>query len=272
MKPGLIHSVIAAGLQSPALLELWQREPERLRSCGVNPEEFDLEKLRKFAGLSAKIRHNGLRVDLPLTFRFLSVSGMEIELFAAYASQRASLSEPYADTVEARARQLLTFLADWLDLQQREHAILWDLFRYELALTHLSRMTCEISALSRAQPGSHHSTFPRIHGNTVLHGMRCDPQQVAEILRTSSPRLDQVTLDTFYFCFWREGGASQVQILQLDELGFCLLTLADGTHSISDISRMVGGGSRPSKGLLRGLGELARLGVLSLEATRVQSQ
>jgi hypothetical protein len=272
MKSSLVHSVIAAGLQSPALLELWQREPERLRGCGVNPDEFDLERLWKFAGLSAKIRHNGLRVDLPLTFRFLSVSGIEIEVFAAYALHQAKTSESYAASVEARARQLLTFLADWLDLQRREHAILWDLFRYELALMQLSRRAGETSLVPRVGRSSRKSTCPRVHDSTILHEMCCHPQQVAEILQTSSPKIDEVTLDTFHFCFWRDGEASQIQILQLDELGFYLLTLADGTRSISEINRLIGGDGRPARGLLKAMRELARLGVISRETTRGQSQ
>jgi len=68
MTASRVHAVIAAGLENPQLLERWQREPDLLRKCGVDPDKLDLNALWKFAGLTAKVRHAGqLRPRLPLT-------------------------------------------------------------------------------------------------------------------------------------------------------------------------------------------------------------
>ena len=64
-----VHAIVAAGLENPELLARWKREPESLRAYGVDPAAFDLDAIWKFAGLTAKVKHNGLRFDLPLTFR-----------------------------------------------------------------------------------------------------------------------------------------------------------------------------------------------------------
>src|SRR5215510_13320775 len=132
-----VHAIMAAGLENPELIARWKREPELLRTYGVDPAAFDLDAIWKFAGLSAKVRHNGLRFDLPLTFRFLSLNGMEIEVFGAYATHKARAGTRYAPTIEGRIVELVDFLRGWLDFEKREHALLWDVIRHEAALAQL---------------------------------------------------------------------------------------------------------------------------------------
>ena len=265
MTAARIHAVIAAGLANPQLLARWQREPELLRSYGVEPATLDLTALWKFAGLSAKIKHNALRADLPLTFRLLNVAGLEIEVFASYASARAASGESFADTTEARVQDLLAFLEHWLDLDRREHALLWDLIRHERALTRLSRPlgAARVSAEPQLETAPRATSVPRVCGEIVLHEMRCDPRKLAVALRERSPRLEAVAAGTFHLCYWRNGARPELHILELDELGFYLLSLADGEHTAADLSRCLQGGRRPSPQFLRALGDLAALGVLT---------
>ena len=62
-----VHALIAAALKRPALLSRWTQQPEQLRVHGVTPGSLDLEGLRKFAGMTCKVRHNTLRASLPLS-------------------------------------------------------------------------------------------------------------------------------------------------------------------------------------------------------------
>lgn len=271
MKASRVHAVIAAALENPDLLACWRQDPDLLRSSGVDPDSFDLDALWKFAGLTAKVRHNGLRADLPLTFRLLNVAGLEIEVFASYASFRASEGVGYADTSEARTRDLLSFLEHWLDFERREHVLLWDLIRYELALTRLRRLPTDIPAIPvaefLAQRIPRATSVPQVSGDIILHEMRCDPRTVGDLLHEKSPKLEDVSLGTFHFCYWRKGAPSEIHILELDELGFYLLSLADGKRSIADVSLLMGGGSKPARGFLRALGELASVGILTFDTT-----
>ena len=172
MNASRIHAVIAAGLDNPQLLARWRREPELLRDCGVDPREFDLEALWKFAGLTAKVRHNGLRAELPLTFRLMNVAELEIEVFASYASFHASEGgQRYANNVESRTQYLLAFLERWLDFERREHALVWDMIRYELALTRLSKLAVDIPSPvdeSPAQPVARAASVPSLRGEVIL--------------------------------------------------------------------------------------------------------
>src|SRR5262249_41294423 len=108
-----VHAVIAAGVQNPALIDAWRRDPSLLRELGLDPAEVDLDGLWKFAGLALKVRHNGIREDLPLTFRLLHVAELAVEAFASYAAERG---EGRLGDTEGRARDFVDFLEGWLDL------------------------------------------------------------------------------------------------------------------------------------------------------------
>lgn len=269
-----VHAVIAAGLENPQLLTQWQQEPDQLRCHGVEPDELDLNALWKFAGLTAKVRHNGLRADLPLTFRFLNVAGLEIEVFASYASFCAAEGRRYADSAEGRAQDLLSFLENWLDREKREHAQLRDLIRYELALTRLSRAAVTIDTrrggeaigLPRA------ASVPRVRGDVILHEMSCDPRIVGTTLQEKSPRLDDLPAGTFHFCYWRRDATTEIHILELDDLGYYLLSFTDGKRSASSLSRLLGGSRRPTKGFLNALAELAAVGIIAFDTIPGQTQ
>lgn len=271
-----VHAVIAAGLENPHLLTLWQREPQQLRSYGVDPDDLDLNALWKFAGLTAKVRHNGLRTDLPLTFRLLNVAGLEIEVFASYASFQAAENRRYADTAAGRAQDLLSFLEHWLDFDRCDHAFLWDLMRHEMALMRLGGPTA-VNHLAKAdhplvqcQPCA--ESVPRVCGEIILHEMSCDPAFVGAKLQEKSPRLDEVPIGTFHFCYWRRDETTELHILQLDEFGFYLLSFVDGEQSAADLSRVLGGGKRPSKVFLKALTDVAAVGIISFNTTRAQTQ
>ena len=261
-----VHAVIAAGLKEPDLLARWQKEPELLRECGVDPDTIDLEALWKFAGLTTKVRHNGLRADIPLTFRLLNIAGLEIEVFGAYASFHAV--ESFGPTVQQRIDDLLLFLEQWLDFDKHEHAILWDLIRHEVALARLRPLEIITDSLndvcSTAQSRPHDSSVPRVRGEVILYEMRSDPRVVETLLRQKNPRLERVPLGKFYFCYWRRN-TEDLFVVELDALGFYLLSTIDGKRSAAELSQLLGAARKVPKGILNSLAELAAVGIIAFE-------
>lgn len=249
-----VHAIVAAGLENPELIARWKQEPESLRAYGVDPAAFDLDAIWKFAGLTAKVKHNGLRFDLPLTFRFLSLNGLEIEVFGAYAAHKARAGTRYTATTEGRIIELVDFLRDWLDFDRPEHSLLWDLIRHETALAQLRKRA----------PSAQRSRAPHVVGEIMLHEMTCDPRVLGKLLRRKSFDPDKVQRRTVHLCYWNPGDPEELCILELDELGYHLLSLVDGKRSIADFNRLLGGKSRISKKLTGAFGELARVGVISL--------
>lgn len=264
MSAGQVHAVIAAGLQDPALIARWRQEPELLRHCGVDPAVVDLDALWKFAGLTTKVRHNGLRGNLPLTFRLLNVAGLEIEIFASYASFRAAERKSYANTSEARSQDLLMFLEHWLDFDNPAHVLLWDLMRHEMTLAQLRKICQNIEETadhSPAQARLRASTLLRVNGELALHQMRSDPRVIEKLLHRKRPNLREASLEDHYLGYWRR--SNEVFVLQLDELAFYLLSLIDGKRSIADVSYLINRRRRPDAGLLHALGELASIGIIA---------
>jgi hypothetical protein len=258
-----VHAVIAAGMEDPSLLARWLDEPERLRRQGVDPAAFDLAALRKFAGMTVKVRHNGLRHDLPLTFRLLNVTGQEIEVFSAYAAQRAADGAGYAPTTEERTRDFMAFLEVWLDRRRTEHVILWDLIRHEHAIAQVRRASSPPSNTKSVAASA--AAVPHVCGAIVLHEMKCDPRAVAAALHESRPPLGAIDFETRYVCYWNPGGDAGVRIIDLDAFGFCALSLVDGVRSVADLSEAMGGKRRPSRAFLQLLGQLGQAGVIRFE-------
>jgi hypothetical protein len=257
-----VHAVIAAGMDDPSLLARWLDEPERLRRQGVDPATFDLAALRKFAGMTAKVRHNGLRHDLPLTFRLLNVTGQEIEVFSAYAAQRASDGAAYAPTTEERTRDLMAFLDVWLDRARPDHVMLWDLIRHEQALAQVRRASTAQSTTNSVAVSA--AAVPHVCGAIVLCEMQCDPRAVAAALHESRPPLGDIAFATRYVCYWNTGDGG-LRIIDLDAFGFCALSLVDGARSVADLSEAMGGKRRPSRAFLQLLGQLGNASILRFE-------
>lgn len=265
-----VHSVLAAGLENPALISRWHHDPRLLLAQGAELKDLDLDSLRKFAGLAAKIRHNGIREKLPLTFRLMSVARLEIEVFAAYAEDCAQNGVRVAAAIDDKMDGLVAFLGKCLRLDDLHQRLLWDLARHEQALATLSRMrpsppparTVNGSGGDGARIDT--ATRVRIGGTTILHEMKCDPDAVRDRLYQGTPRLDDLEIGTRLFCYWRPDGDDAIQVLQLDEFGYYLLGSIDGDRSVADLSAALGCGRRPTRAFLRALRQLASGGLLRL--------
>lgn len=265
-----VHAVLAAGVHNPDLIARWQKDPQFLLGQGIQPESIDLIALWKFAGLTVKVRHNGIRRELPITFRFMSLSGLEIEVFASYATFCAAKGRRYAPSPEERTRDLIAFLEQWLDFAETNHSLLWDLIRHEQALalmTSIASTTPFVKA--KGPPGSRPkasgSSVPLVCGEIILHEMRCDPRAVESILFQRAPELSQIPLGRHYYCYWRSHRLQEVQILELDEFGYYVLSFVDGLRSTMELSRQLGGSSQPSPGFLRSLSQLATVGIIDFK-------
>lgn len=268
-----VHAVLAAGVHNPFLITQWQESPQFLLSQGIEPASLDLAALRKFAGLTVKVRHNGLRRQFPVTFRYISLAGIEIDVFASYAIFSAAKRRPYANTPTERARDLIAFLRQWLDFDRPEHAILWDLIRHEQALALLARppspASCPPAGGSRvrSQHQARGPSVPGISGEIILHEMRCDPGVVEGLLFQRPPRLREISLGCYYQCYWRMGPGEGLQIIGLDAFGYYLLSAVDGRRSTAELSSRLGGSRRPNRAFLGALNQLAAVGILKFGST-----
>jgi hypothetical protein len=269
-----VHAVLSAGIDNPALIARWRAEPDLLRGHGIDPSQIDLDAMWRFAGLTVKLLHNGLRDEFPASFRLIAHAGLAIELFASYASDRAARHVKLAPTLEGRTLDLLVFLEGWLDRSNCAQALLWDLIRHERALTRLGRIALALgsSADLRIAGAPIHpaaDVMPRIRGEVALHEMTSDPRALAAALQSGDEvDLTAVPRARAHLCYWRSDTSPEIAILQLDKLAFSTLALVDGRHTAAELYRSLGGGRRPSAAFLQLLGELQTLGIVALRRPR----
>lgn len=258
-----VQAVMAAGIEQPRLLVRWRAQPDRLRALGVDPAEIDLDVLAKFSGLGVKVRHNPLRAHYPLSFRLMSATAMEIAMFAAYAEFRSLRRLPWATSMPDRARDLLDFLAGWLDDENPVHARLRDALRYEDAIARLGPWHV---ATDDAGDGVMLPDVPRLRGTLRLHEFGCDPRALAAALHASVPDLGAVADEPHALCFWRAPDADDVTVLDLDALGFHLLARIDGHRNVPALVRSLGGGRGATAAVRAALSTLSEFGLVHLPA------
>jgi hypothetical protein len=263
-----VHAVLAAGVARPNLIDGWQSDPHALKAQGIEPAAMDLPALRKFSGFTTKVRHNGVRHVLPMTLRLMGAAGLEIDLFAAYASFCAANGQTYTGSVAERCRKLSDFMERWLDLSLKDHALLWDLIRHELAPVTLAELpaasdTAAPRAASSSQPAAPaDSSVPRIAGNLLLYEMQSDPSATAAAMSQKTPDLGGVELATRYWGYWRPEQSADVHVVELDAFGYYALSNADGVRSASALSELLGLGPQPSPNFLRSLSQFADVGII----------
>jgi hypothetical protein len=263
-----VHAVLAAGVENPMLIAGWRTEPARLVRLGIEPESLDLNALWKFAGLTVKVRHNGVRQQLPGTFRLMAAAGLEISLFADYAAFRKASGQPYGTATTQRTHDVVQFITSWIDPALTVHALLCDIARHEHALVCLNApLSSEVRdgiARQDLEGGAlKASAVPEICGRIMLHEMHCDPLLLAAALRKTVPRLEDLPIEARYYCYWRGRQESEITVLELDEFGYYLLSLVDGRRSVADLSHGLAGRRRPTRQFTRSLAQLKELGLLT---------
>ena len=152
-----------------------------------------------------------------------------------------------------------------MDFDKCEQALLWDLIRHEMALSRLRKTSarCDESTVNDApvQRRARSNSVPRLCGEIVLQEMRSDPRVVEKLLRRKRPNLKEVSLGTLHFCYWRT--PEDLFILQLDELGFFLLSTIDGKRSVADIGYLINGRRKATAELSNAFSELGAIRIVA---------
>jgi hypothetical protein len=267
MNGRLVHAILAKGLECPDQLESWSKDPRFMAGAEIDLDEFDLSAIRKFAGLAFKVRHNGTRVFLPLTFRLLRLIENELDLFSDYAVYCSANKIRLATDALQRVDNLITYLGNWIDGGARAHLFLWDIVRHEGALAYLKNSS------SLEEPQQHPlsaeidgNCIPWIQGSLLLHKLQCDISTLISCLRKQQPSLDGVCSSVHNYAYWRPLKGERIDMLDLDDFSFELLRRTDGNRSIDQLSIALTG-SKASAAFIEGVRQLSRLGLIGIDVS-----
>jgi hypothetical protein len=232
-----VHAILAAAVDDPMLLD-------RLRRHSANPRKYspagvpDLDRLRLFAGLAIKVRQNDVRRRLPLTFKLLDKLKFSVSLFAAYAKEAAALRRAKKSTQTHRMRAISSFIEDWLDTEDPDHALVRDILHHERALFALDDRETRDATPDEATTAAEVTprSVPWPVAGLICREMSCDPLALARLLRLPDSDLSTLRRGQFYYVYCRENGSGCVSAKEIDELGRVLLVLADGRRSVAQLS------------------------------------
>jgi len=234
-----VHAMLAACLAEPARFERWCSDPavmdEVLVQSGIDPAEFDLAAIRRFAGFVTKVRHNPLRHSLPSTFRALAATGLEIAVFSDYTARFAELQDAGPVSPEAKTAEFVRFLRGRLDDGDPNHALVLDILRHELAVDP-PRDSPPGRRPASPPHGAAPDAIPSVRGLLRIERMTCDPQLALELLAEPEPDLHNLPRGPRIFGYWFREEAGGVEIIELNALSAYVLSLIDGRLTVRDIA------------------------------------
>lgn len=239
----LVHSVLAAAMTDPSLLESWRHAPETLGRVGLRPDAIDLNRIWRFSGLVTKVRHNDVRLTFPLTFRLLDHADLSIALFAEYARVAAELRKTGVKSRDEKAHALYNFLEEWLDHRIRFHAFVWDLIRHEKTMNGLestSAIPVDTAILGQTEGQKLSTKFTPVRAsNLIVHDMGCNPVDLAEIVRTNIAVVRSLPYKKRLFAYCRTRDAAAIQVVEIDAITSVIIDLANGKRSITELATLV---------------------------------
>lgn len=237
-----VHAIIAAGLADPKKLYSWIKNPELLKPCGIDPYDLDLKSLWRFSGLTTKVRYNDLRRILPMTFTFLSNTGLEFEIFADYAIPAAELRTAGKNTVSDKLQGLFEFIEGWVDLRIHNHSLLWHILQHEVTIAQIRNIAKQEVILVNSKCENYEfkiNDIPIIRGMLRLFELRFDPRMIFDTLRRKPNELSSLQLHPVRLGYWWDGESSEINLLELDESTFHILGLIDGRRAVRDIVQIL---------------------------------
>jgi len=232
-----VHALLAAALDDPGLLAQWRRNRPAVKQAGA--AALDLDQVRLFSGLVTKVRQTDVRYSLPLTFKLMDVFKISIEVFASYAEPASGLRKAGKKSKAEKILALSEFLDGWLDHDNRDHALIRDIIRHERALIDLRDGRAAMTAQPDTAIGPRRLSVRSVPLRCVSvthHEMSCNPLELAQMLHSSECDLAPLTRGQFFYLYRWDDRHSCVSVDEIDELGFALVDLADGTHSLTEIA------------------------------------
>jgi hypothetical protein len=169
-----VHAVLAAAVDDPGVPFRLQRQAGKAGAAAL-----DFDRVRLFAGLAVKVRHNDVRLSLPLTFKILDLLKISIEFFSSYARQAAVPRNANRKSRDDKIQSTIEFLNRWLDDENQNHRLVHDVARHEHALIQLRRTTtlpADPCGVDRAQATP--KSRPRRCQPLIYHEMSCDPLEL----------------------------------------------------------------------------------------------
>jgi hypothetical protein len=190
----------------------------------------ELDRLALFRSFIVKVKHNGVREVLPITFRMLSAIGEELAFYRTHATDYLAIRAQGPIPLPRLVQLITENLHRYLDGRQDDAArALSDIAMHELTVwrmlsdQHLHRLSVADGALAW-------------QGRMKVKAYATDIGRISRALATGTfdPAGDTAAHE-LTVAYWLQQGKDSVESFELDELTAMLFTMVDGLKSIGDI-------------------------------------
>lgn len=191
----------------------------------------DLKRVSLFRGFITKIKHNSLRIVLPVTLRVLAHIGKEIDFFwyysPAYIAARAQGPLPVDKQLALVATHLKTFMENF---PTSIRIMVIDSLSHEVLLRDLGQ--------TPSQPFEGNSVAIRWRGRFEIRRYSTDVLATVEAFQAGDvPYFSPGKLAREYIiAYWRPYHKGHVSFFEIDEATALLFGFVDGRRTIEDIA------------------------------------
>jgi hypothetical protein len=252
----LTHSVLATALADADRLAAWRADPGRLEEYGIEPSAMDLDGLADFAGLAERVRHNQCRRALQLTFRLLWLAKLEVALFRDYTPVSLRRRRAGLNTTADRIAGLAEFVAEWAE-GDPARGLVRDTLDHEHIVARLRHGEVPVPPPGAGPSRPDGPAVPLPNGRLVVRTSGCNPRQVAEVLKASTPDLGLIERGSWTLIY-RRGFDGSLTVSEVDRGLGALVSVVSGD---ADVAALAGRLRVPQDLLSTMLDRLTGLGI-----------
>lgn len=217
--------------------------------------QAQLHNIRCFSAFIAKVHHNFLWIDFPLTRQLLAGCRMDIAVFTAYLKEYQGNRRR---SREEKIRSFIFFLQKWLRRDKTRVAeIASNLVRHENAI-----YTARIEGWLNPKAVAETSEIPSITGLIKIIPLSVSPGQMQ--IDSFSIRRIRLWKEKRWFCYWFPPGCQIPRIFEISPEMRTLLRRIDGKNKTDVIMK----GTRSARSCERMMTDLKKMGIVY---TKLQS-
>lgn len=197
----------------------------------------NLNALRLFSAFIAKVQHNYLWNDFPLTIASLKRSGKELAVFSAYLELHQQNKRIPGLPVEEKKQRFVCFLQRFLEENKQDHScrLTSEILLFENTSRLLKRSP--VSPVLKNKSGYRGrgllKTIPFVNGNIKICAHAVNPALLNSILNSASAA--PVPFRKKTFCYWYNKEKDELRIFEISKQVGLLLSIIDSEKNISAI-------------------------------------
>lgn len=201
-----------------------------------------LQSLRLFSAFIAKVQHNYLWNDFPLTLTSIRKSGIELDIFGAYLPihQQNRKIKPALGMEEKKNRFVNFFKAYTQNRKEpayvKAHAIITHEEIYRQAKKKNITTDWPATPNSEKRPGR--NSIPVVNGRVWLASLSINPSSIGNPLVKDNEV--KMYIRKKRYCYWQEEQQEELRVFEVSKNTALVIEAIDGKKKISQLNALKG--------------------------------